>query len=569
MNDKSKTNALRSSLASCVPYFVLALIFSFAINLLALAPTIYMIHVYDGALHSSSVPTLVMLTIGVLIALVALAALDFARSQVLTRAGARMDRLLAGRIIAAMNARALVQGRSTAGPELRDLDNFRQFACGGGIHTLLDLPWTPVYIAFAYVLHPVLGIMCVVFSILLLVIALINEWVIRGPLERSNAAAARGYRFVEAGLRNAEVVHAMGMIGAILGRWRQDRIEHINDQSVASDRNAIVASIIKFLRMAMQSIILGVGAYLVIERDLSAGAIFAASILLGRALAPLEQAVSSWRQTIMVQESYGRMRELLTAFPEPAKHLELPRPQGKVTVEGLVYFVQGNPKPVLRGLSFVVQPGEQIGIFGPSAAGKSTLSRAIVGAIKPAQGFVRLDGADIQQWNRGSFGNFVGYLPQDIELFSGNIAENIARFKDAGDDEIVAAAKLAGAHEFILRLPQGYNTQIGDGGAFLSGGQRQRIALARAVFGNPALVVLDEPNSNLDMEGDQALTSALTALKAAKVTTIVVSHRSVAMNNVDKLLVLRDGMIDAFGTQAEVMGRKNQGQTQQPQLRKV
>ncbi len=572
MNDKTTVNALRSALAACAPYFVLALVFSFAINLLALAPTIYMIHVYDGALHSSSVPTLVMLTIGVMIALVALSALDFARSQVLTRAGARMDRLLAGRIIAAMNARALVHGRA-AGSELRDLDNFRQYACGGGILTMLDLPWTPVYIAFAYVLHPVLGIMCVVFSVILFVLALINEWLIRAPLERSNVAAANGYRFVEAGLRNAEVVHSMGMIGAILGRWRKDRTAHIDDQNVASDRNAIMASIIKFLRMAMQSVILGVGAYLVIERDLSAGAIFAASILLGRALAPLEQAVSSWRSTIMVRESYSRMRDLLTGFPEAPKHIELPRPTGKVSVEQLVYFVRGNPKAVLRGISFTVQPGEQIGIFGPSAAGKSTLSRAIVGAIKPSQGFVRLDGADIQQWNRESFGNYVGYLPQDIELFSGNIAENIARFKNASDDEIVAAAKLAGAHDFILRLPDGYNTQIGESGAFLSGGQRQRIALARAVFGNPALVVLDEPNSNLDMEGDQALTSALAALKAAKITTIVVSHRSVAMNAVDKLLVLRDGMIDAFGTQAEVLGRKQQvaagAAPQQPQLRKV
>jgi PrtD family type I secretion system ABC transporter len=325
--------------------------------------------------------------------------------------------------------------------------------------------------------------------------------------------------------------------------------------------------------MAMQSVILGVGAYLVIERDLSAGAIFASSILLGRALAPLEQAVASWRSTIMVRESYARMRDLLTGFPEAAKHIELPRPSGKVSVEQLVYFVRGNPKAVLRGISFTVQPGEQIGIFGPSAAGKSTLSRAIVGAIKPSQGFVRLDGADIQQWNRETFGNYVGYLPQDIELFSGNIAENIARFKNASDDEVVAAAKLAGAHDFILRLPDGYNTQIGESGAFLSGGQRQRIALARAVFGNPALVVLDEPNSNLDMEGDQALTSALAALKAAKITTIVVSHRSVAMNAVDKLLVLRDGMIDAFGTQAEVLGRKQQVAAgtapSQPQLRKV
>ncbi len=275
----------------------------------------------------------------------------------------------------------------------------------------------------------------------------------------------------------------------------------------------------------------------------------------------------------MVRESYTRMRDLLVGFPEAPKHIELPRPSGKVSVEQLVYFVRGNPKAVLRGISFTVQPGEQIGIFGPSAAGKSTLSRAIVGAIKPSQGFVRLDGADIQQWNRETFGNYVGYLPQDIELFSGNIAENIARFKNVGDDEVVAAAKLAGAHDFILRLPDGYNTQIGESGAFLSGGQRQRIALARAVFGNPALVVLDEPNSNLDMEGDQALTSALAALKAAKITTIVVSHRSVAMNAVDKLLVLRDGMIDAFGTQAEVLGRKQQvaagAAPQQPQLRKV
>jgi PrtD family type I secretion system ABC transporter len=359
-------------------------------------------------------------------------------------------------------------------------------------------------------------------------------------------------------LRNVEVVQAMGMAEGLIRRWGRDRVRMIARQVTASDRASIMSSMIRFLRLAMQSLILGLGAYLVIERSITVGAMFAASILLGRALQPVEQIVGSWRALVSARDAYLRVRELLAANPLRTSRLELPRPVGHVSVEGVTYVPPRSNKPILRGVSFKIEPGEVIGIIGPSGAGKSTLVRNIVSVLKPSAGAVRLDGADISTWPRASLGQHVGYLPQDVELFADTVAANISRFQQVRGDMVVKAAQMAGVHEMILRLPDGYETQVGEGGTTLSGGYRQRIGLARAVFGEPSIVVLDEPSSNLDAQGEAALAECILRLKKNKVTVIMVSHRPSTVAVVDKILLLIDGVAEAFGPRAEILARLTQ-----------
>jgi ATP-binding cassette subfamily C protein len=355
-----------------------------------------------------------------------------------------------------------------------------------------------------------------------------------------------------------EVVQAMGMAEGLIRRWGRDRVRMIARQVTASDRASFMSSMIRFLRLAMQSLILGLGAYLVIERSITVGAMFAASILLGRALQPVEQIVGSWRALVSARDAYLRVRELLAANPLRSSRLELPRPVGHVSVEGLSYVPPRSNKPILRGVSFRIEPGEVIGIIGPSGAGKSTLVRNIVSVLKPSAGAVRLDGADISTWPRASLGQYVGYLPQDVELFADTVAANISRFQQVRGDMVVKAAQVAGVHEMILRLPDGYETQVGEGGTTLSGGYRQRIGLARAVFGEPSIVVLDEPSSNLDAQGEAALSECILKLKKNKVTVIMVSHRPSTVAVVDKILLLIDGVVEAFGPRAEILARLTQ-----------
>jgi PrtD family type I secretion system ABC transporter len=356
-------------------------------------------------------------------------------------------------------------------------------------------------------------------------------------------------------LRNTEVVRAMGMAHGLLKRWAVDRDRMLERQLVASDRAARMSSMIKFVRLTMQSLILGIGAYLVIERLASAGVMFAASMLLGRALQPVEQIVGGWRGFVSARDSYARVRTLLASSPPNYNALSLPRPRGALESQLVVFGLPGMPRPILKGISFALAPGEALGIVGPSGAGKSTLARLLVGVASPSSGAVRLDGADISIWPKAQLGRHIGYLPQDVELFSDTVAANISRFEKGQDEKIIEAAKLAGVHEMILALPEGYDTQVGEGGAVLSGGYRQRIGLARAVFGGPAYVVLDEPSSNLDTAGDAALASCIDALKAASTTVIIISHRAVTITAVDKLLVIRDGLVEAFGMRQEVLAR--------------
>jgi ATP-binding cassette subfamily C protein len=543
-------------LRACRSYFATVAIFSLAINLLYLATPLFMLQMYDRVIPSSSLVTLVMLTIALLIALAALAALDFVRARVLARAGVRLDRMLAPRVVMAVIDTANAADGARSQP-LRDADAFRQFITGSGIHAVFDLPWAPIYIAVIFMLHPLLGGFALGCAFILLAMALINERLVRPALNESNDAASRNYSFTEMSLRNSEVVRAMGMTDGLLNRWRRDRNRMIDRQVVASDRGAAVSGIIRFLRLSMQSLILALGAYLAIERLTTVGAMFAASILLGRALQPVEQIVGSWRGMIAARDAFYRIRYLLAAAPLPAVHLALPRPRGQISVEQLSYALPRTSRPILHNVTFRIEPGEAVGIIGPSGAGKSTLVRQIVGVLRATAGSVRLDGADIATWPRGSVGQYIGYLPQDIELFSDSVAANISRFQQSPDEAVIEAARLAGVHDMILRLADGYETWVGDGGAVLSGGYRQRIGLARAVFGSPSLVVLDEPSSNLDAEGDAALADCMLKLKQARVTTLIVSHRPATIAIVDKILLLVDGRLEAFGPRTDVLARLN------------
>jgi ATP-binding cassette, subfamily C, bacterial len=556
-----KSSAFVQLLGSSGGYFGTAGVFSLAINLLYLAGPLYMLQVYDRVVPSSSEVTLLMLTLGLVLAYLTLAGLDAARARVLTRASVRLDRRIAPRIMTAIIDRPAAAGGARS-QLLRDFDGFRQFISGTGIHAIFDLPWAPIYIAVIFMLHWALGAFALACGVVLVAMALANEWLVRSPLSDANAAAARNYSFTEMSLRNVEAIRAMGMTGGLLRRWAGDRHATLQHQVVASDRAANVQSIVRFLRLSMQSVILGLGAYLVIERSVTAGTMFAASLLLGRALQPVEQITGAWRSLLSVRSAMRRLGELFAASPLREQNLSLPRPDGRLDVESLTLVAPGSSKPLLRGVSFELEPGEVLGVIGPSGAGKSTLARQLVGVLAPSAGVVRLDGADVSQWALGGLGQHVGYLPQDIELFSDTVAANINRFQPGDDEATIRAAKLAGMHDLILRLPQGYDTPVGEGGAVLSGGYRQRVALARAVYGDPSLVVLDEPSSNLDADGDSALTNCIRELKQRGVTVVLISHRPATIGVADKVLVLKDGAVEMFGPRGEVVARLTRG----PQL---
>ncbi|MGD9479339.1 type I secretion system permease/ATPase [Shinella sp. G-2] len=555
MAQKPKSDELRHVLKACRSYFIIAAIFSCAINLLYLAAPLYMLQVYDRVVSSGSETTLVMLTVALLLAFSALAGLDTVRARLLARASVRFDKLMAGRVVSAMVEK--FGGLASGAQLLRDFDTFRQFITGSGINAIFDLPWVPIYILVIFLLHPLLGFFAAGSAVILAIMALVNELLVRRPLAEGAAAASKTYGFTDMSLRNAEVILAMGMTEGVLQRWGRDRIRMVAHQLAASDRAAVMQSLIKFLRLAMQSLILGLGAYLVINRMVTAGAMFASSLLLGRALQPVEQTVGQWRSVVAARSAFSRVRDLLVASSPAEPGLILPRPQGCVSVENLHYMAPGNARLLLRNISFRLEAGDTLGVIGASGAGKSTLARLMVGVVRPGSGVVRLDGADIWGWPRGLAGKYIGYLPQDIELFADTVAANISRFRTGADAEVIRAARMAGVHDMILRLPNSYETQVGDGGASLSGGYRQRIALARAVFDRPALVVLDEPSSNLDSEGDQALSECIVQLKQLGTTVVVISHRPATIATADKILILRDGAVDIFGPRDEIVSRLN------------
>ena len=535
------------------PFFLYAGLFSLAINLLLLVPPLYMLQVFDRVLASRSGETLLVLTIAAVTALVIMALLEVLRARLLAAAGAALDQSLGPRVLDGLLAQTARLSGGAYLNGLRDVNTLRSFLGGAGLTALFDAPWLPVFLLVIFLFHPVLGIVALVGGVAMVSLAVLNERLTRAPIARSQAEARRAGRFIDANVRNAEVVSALGMLPAVTQRWARLNDAALAEQMRASRIGGAFTGWTKFARQFIQMAMLATGAFLVVAQDATAGVMIATTILLGRALAPVEALVAGWRSLVEARNAWRRLSELLGASPRAEGRTELPAPAGHVELEGVAFRLAD--KVILRGVSFKLAAGEALGLIGPSASGKSTLARLIVGVWKAGGGVVRLDGADVAAWPREKLGPHLGYLPQDVELFGGSVSENIARMGTPDAAEVVRAAQRAHVHDLILRLPKGYDTEIGENGQSLSPGQRQRIGLARALYGNPRLVVLDEPNANLDHEGEEALQRALEALKADRVTVVVIAHRPSLLRSVDKMLVLNDGAVASFGPRAEVMAR--------------
>jgi PrtD family type I secretion system ABC transporter len=531
-------------------------VFSFFINMLMLTAPLYMLQIYDRVLSSRSVETLVALTVLAASMLLVMGLLDFVRSRILVRTSAQIDRNLGPRVFEAIFRQSLIEPNTNRGQALRDADTVRQFLAGPGPFAFFDTPWMPLYLLVIFLFHPILGYVALAGAVVLLVLAVLNEVLTRDSLQRASQEISTANAVAAAGLRNADAIGAMGMLWPILNKWRYQHERGIALQGRASDSAGTITAVSKAVRIFLQVAILGAGASLAIKQLITPGTMIAASIIMSRALAPAEQAIGHWRGFVAMRAAYNRLNYLLECHRVGENPLPLPAPKGHLTVESLVAAPPGAPKPVLRNISFSLSPGEALGVIGPSASGKTTLARLLLGVWTPISGTVRLDGAEVSAWPSDRLGQYLGYLPQDIELFDGSVADNICRFaEDADPEAIVRAAKGADVHGLILNLPRGYETRVGEGGATLSGGQRQRIGLARALYGDPVLVVLDEPNANLDAAGDAALTRAILGLKQHGATVIVMAHRPSAIAAVDKLLILRDGQVQDFGSRKEVFAR--------------
>jgi ATP-binding cassette subfamily C protein EexD len=535
-------------------YFIYAGAFSAAINLLMLVPILYMLQVYDRVISSGSLSTLAMLTIIMVFLMAATGAFEWVRSMILISASNRIEQGLRNRVFDATFKQALYSGGMSNGAQPNnDLSQLRQFMTGNGLFAFFDAPWFPIYVAVMFMFHFWFGVVAIVAGIVMVALAYITEKVTSTKLKDANVEANWVSNQINGSIRNVEVISAMGMIENVRNRQQVRANKVLFLQTDASRWAGILASFSKSFRMITQSLILGLGALLALEQEISPGMMIAGSLLLGRALAPIDLLVGTWKGFTLARAQYERLGQLLENIPKDAETMSLPDPKGNLRVEGIYVTPPGARTPVVAGVSFELSAGEALGIVGPSASGKSSLARALLGIWPTGGGKVRLDGADIFSWDRRELGPHVGYLPQDIELFDGTISENICRFGEIDPDKIVEAAKLAGVHELILRLPNGYDTTIGGSGGILSGGQRQRIGLARAVYGNPKLIILDEPNSNLDDQGERELVAALQRVKEQGSTVIVITHRTMVLMCVDKILVMKDGAAVSFGPREQVL----------------
>lgn len=552
-NHKSVDSELKAVLKKSKDSFIYVGFVSMFINILMLVPSIYMLQLYDRVLASRSEYTLLMLTLITVVLFAMLGSLELVRSRILVRVGNKIDSELSSRIFNAMFAMAnKFPGKASSQP-LGDLTQIRQFMTGTPLFAFFDAPWMPIYIAILFVFDVYFGIFAIFAAIVILTLTIINDKKTKEELENANKTYQSSTNFVSHSLRNAEVIEAMGMHENVKKRWLNRYIDFLNKQSTASDEAGLWANLSKTLRMLFQSLILGLGGWLVIEGRLTPGMMIAGSIIMGRALAPLDLLTSTWKQFVNARQAYHRLEALLADFPEPKEPTPLPAPTGNISVENLIVVPPNSQIPSIKGITLAVAAGEVVAIIGPSAAGKSTLARTMLGVWQPHTGKVRIDGAELSHYNKAELGKYVGYLPQDIELFEGTVSENIARYNEPDPAKVVEAAKIAGVHDMILHLPQGYDTPIGVGGATLSGGQRQRIGLARALYDFPKIVVLDEPNSNLDDLGEQALVNAILYLKQKGTTVILITHRPAILNITDKIALLVEGTLKMYGPSAEVI----------------
>lgn len=527
---------------------------SFFINLLFLVPAIYMLQVFDRVLSSNSMETLAVLLAGTGVALLLMLLLEYVRTRLQNLMGTIIDERLSPPVVRAVVARMARHPQSAKPEGIRDVATLRSVFAANGLVAVFDAPWVPVYVGVIWIFHPALGIGAACAALVMLALAWLNDRTSRGAIEGLQKDGRRASQYVESSMRNAEVLQALGMTEKLLDRWRalQDRVAAL--QISASRTGVAFTSGTKTMRQAIQVLMLSLGAYLVLTQQASPGIMIATTVLLSRAVQPIEQLVGSWRTLVDARAAYRRLRELSAQFERPdQQHVTLPRPEGRLVLDNVSFREPGAERLILLNVAFALGAGEALAIIGPSAAGKSTLARLLTGVWAPTAGTVRLDDANVAYWPRKDLGPFIGYVPQDVELFDGSVADNIARLGDVDSDAVVEAAKRARAHEMILTLPHGYDTQVGEHGLRLSPGQRQRVALARALYGNPQVVVLDEPNSNLDGAGEGALAQAMSGLRADGVTSIVVTHRPSLIAHVDKILVLDAGRVQQFGPAGEVL----------------
>ena len=528
-------------------------VFSAVINLLMIVPSLYMLQVYDRVLTSRNETTLLMLTLMVLGAYLFMNALELVRSFVLIRIGAQLDMTLNKRVYVAAFEQNLKRKGGNAGQALADLTTIRQFLTGHSLFAFFDAPWFPIYLLVIFLFDWTLGLFALAGVTILVTLAWVNEAVSRKPLSEASGMAVVAGNLATNNLRNAEVIEAMGMLPHLMGRWFSLHSKFLRLQAQASEKAGMVAAGSKFVRVSMQSLILCLGALLVLENRITPGMMIVGSILLGRSLAPVDQLIGMWKGWAATRSAYTRLSELLASNPERVDRMPLPKPEGRLAAEAVTAIPPGASTPALRNLSFALPAGEALGVIGPSGSGKSTLARLLVGVWPAVAGHMRLDGSDVYPWNKAELGPHIGYLPQEVELFGGSIGENIARFGVVDAEQVILAAQRAGVHELIQHFSQGYDTPLGDGGAGLSGGQKQRIGLARALYGDPSLVVLDEPNSNLDEVGEQALVNAIAGLRQRGKTLVLITHRANIIGATQKLLVLKDGAAHMFGPTAQVM----------------
>lgn len=557
---------LGAALHACRSAFIGVGAMSLVINFLYLTGSFFMLEVYDRVLPSRSIPTLVGLLVLAGGLYVVQGVLDLIRSRILVRIGSTLDEMLSQRVYDIVVRLPLIAGNRAEGLQpLRDLDNIRSFLSGMGPGALFDIPWLPIYLIICFLFHPLIGLTALLGAIVLICLTVLTEYLTHEPAKRSVGLAMRRQDMALASRRNAEVLVAMGMAGRVGKAWDKSNRDYLASSERASDVSGGLGAIAKVLRMMLQSAVLGVGAYLVINQMATAGIIIAGSILSARALAPVDLAIAHWKGFVAARQSWHRLNRLLASLPKQTPPTLLEQPSKKLSVEGITINPPGEQKLVAQDVTFALDAGQAVGVIGPSGSGKSSLARALVGVWQPLRGKVRLDGAALDQWSPEVLGRHIGYLPQDVELFSGTIAQNISRFEDNPDPEtIIAAAREAGVHDLIIGMREGYDTQIGDQGSVLSAGQAQRIALARALYGSPFMVVLDEPNSNLDSDGDMALNAAVRAIRARGGVVVVVAHRPVGIEAVDLILVLKEGRVQAFGSKETVLGRVLQRPTGAP-----
>jgi ATP-binding cassette subfamily C protein EexD len=553
-NHLTPQSELATAIRGLKQYFVLAGVFSAAINLLYLVPIIYMLQVYDRVVSSGSYATLSMLTLLMVILLCGQAGFEWVRSMILIGASNQMEAKIRPRVSEATFQRSLLTAGMVADSQpLNDLQQLRQFLMGQGLFAFLDAPWCPIYVFVMFLFHPWFGVAALFAISVMVLLAVANNRSTKETLQEANLKSAQTYSEISGTLQNAEVIQAMGMADNLRNRQNSNLDYVLQLQADASRTGGAISSISKGFRLIMQSLLLGLGALLALRQDISPGMMIAGSLLLGRALAPIDLLVGSWKGLTIAQAQYGRLSDLLTSIPKPIEKMPLPTPKGKLSAERLIIVPPGSNQIVLNDVNLIVEPGQTLGIIGPSASGKSSLARALLGIWPAASGKVRLDGADISSWDRKHLGAHIGYLPQNIELFTGTISENIARFGAIQAEKIVEAAKHSEIHEMILSLPDGYDTKIGGSKGVLSGGQRQRIGLARAIYDNPKLIILDEPNSNLDDQGEKALIKTIATMAGKGATVVVITHRTSLLMAVDKILVLINGKVDRYGTKAEIL----------------